>query len=263
VTATLGNLYSPRFYRQENRHSATSGRTCVPLILDLLRPASVIDVGCGQGEWLAAFAECGIADYQGIDGDYVGDDQLLIRRERFMRHDLTRPLCLDRSYDLALSLEVGEHLPTAAAPTYVAGLTELAPAVVFSAAVPGQGGVHHINEQWPWFWKELFASHGYVQLDPFRQSIWKNPNVAVYYQHNLFLYVNPGIHRPLIDRVGVPDKYTELTLVRTTILQDLTRPGPLVDLWQRLGRKLKGLFGYGNPNSSPSASYETLQARQR
>ena len=90
---------------------------------------------------------------------------------------------------------MAEHLPHRAAPDFVAGLVALAPAVVFSAAVPGQGGVHHVNEQWPWYWKEWFARHGYLQLDPFRQAIWKNPDVAVYYQHNLLLYVDRAVHQ--------------------------------------------------------------------
>ena len=109
--------------------------------------------------------------------------------------------------------------------------------------MPGQGGIHHINEQWPWYWKELFARHGYVQLDPFRRAIWKNPDVAVYYQHNLFLYVDPAAHQPLIDQVGVPDKYHELTLVRTSILQELTGPGPMVHFLRQLENQLSRMFG--------------------
>ena len=214
---------------------------------ELLRPSSVVDVGCGQGEWLAAFAELGVAEYHGVDGAYVADDQLLIPRERFTRHDLTQPLTLGRRFDVALSLEVGEHLPARAAAEFVRGLIALAPAVVFSAAVPGQGGVHHVNEQWPWYWKELFARYGYVQLDPFRQRLWKNPDVVVYYQHNLFLYVDPAVHCGLIDRVGVPDKYSELTLVRTSILQELTAPGPVTRFWQRIGARLGRLLGRGQP----------------
>jgi hypothetical protein len=248
MTGKLSDVYDPTFYKTVNRGSGSSARVCVPLVVDLLSPSSVVDVGCGQGEWLQAFADLGVVDYHGVDGGHITDAQLVIPPERFSRHNLTEPLRLGRCFDVGLSLEVGEHLPARAAPAYIAGLVALAPAVVFSAAVPGQGGVNHVNEQWPWYWKELFARHGYVQLDPFRKTIWQNPEVAVYYQHNLFLYVDPRAHQGIIDRVGVPDKYTELTLVRTSILEDLTGPGILTRLFRRLGR----LFGATAP--SPKAS---------
>lgn len=236
VTADLRTLYNAKFYRTSNAGAGSSARACAPLIAELLRPASAVDVGCGQGEWLAALVTQGVADVQGIDGGHVTDEQLIISPDRFTRHDLTQPLNVSRRFDVALSLEVAEHLPARRAPGFVADLVRLAPAVVFSAAVPGQGGIHHVNEQWPWYWQELFAGHGYVRLDPFRHVIWKHPDVAVYYQHNLFLFVDPTTHRALIERVGVADRRTELTLVRTVILQELTRPSLLTRALRRLGR---------------------------
>ena len=95
--------------------------------MELLRPSSIVDIGCGQGEWLAALAGLGIDDYQGVDGQHVGDEQLVIRSHRFMRHDLNRPLRLGRWLDVALSLEVGEHLPHRAAPAYVESLVASPP----------------------------------------------------------------------------------------------------------------------------------------
>jgi SAM-dependent methyltransferase len=245
MPSPLDKLYDPMFYQTANRQSLTSARVCVPLILDLLNPVSVIDVGCGQGEWLSAFVSQGIGDALGVDGPQVADEQLLIPKEKFLRHDLSRPLRIDRRFDLATSLEVAEHLPPSRAPAFIAELTRLAPAVVFSAAVPGQGGVHHINEQWPWYWKELFASHGFVQLDPFRRALWKQPEVAVYYQTNLFLFVDPAVHHAMVTRVGVPDRLSELTLVRTTLLQDLTAPGPIRRILRKVRKSLSALFGAG------------------
>jgi hypothetical protein len=257
MAADLLSLYGPDFYKNANRPSLASARVCAPLILDLLRPASLVDIGCGQGEWLSVFADHGITDFHGVDGEYVADSQLYIPRQHFTRHDLTRPLDLGRRFDLALSLEVAEHLPHRLASAHIAGLVSLAPAVVFSAAIPGQGGINHLNEQWPWYWRELFTRHGFIQLDPFRHLLWQNPEVALYYKHNLFLYVDPAVHQSLIDRIGFPDEYHELTLVRTSMLKALTGPGWFSRQLSRVGRRLGRLVGRRSslppvPNPTPN-----------
>jgi SAM-dependent methyltransferase len=247
MISDLQRLYSPAFYAQFDDESSRAARVCVPLIVELLKPKSVVDVGCGIGQWLGEFAARGVEDYLGIDGPHIKDDQLRIPRERFRRDDLAQPLRLEHSFDLALSLEVAEHLPPSRADAFVELLARAAPAVVFSAAVPRQGGFGHVNEQWPWYWKQLFSRLGYVQLDPFRKTIWRNPAVACYYQQNLLLYVNPSIHGAVIDAVGVPDKNDELTLVRTAILQEITAPGPVMRFAGRAARRLRKVFGRTNP----------------
>jgi hypothetical protein len=90
---------------------------------------------------------------------------------------------------LALSLEVAEHLPPESANSFVASLVQLAPAVLFSAAVPGQGGVQHINEQWQSFWARCFERQGYRTVDILRPRIWADSRVAFYYRQNALLYV--------------------------------------------------------------------------
>lgn len=205
----------------------------MPLFIDLLKPKSVLDIGCGQGNWLNICMELGVDDITGIDGDYVSQSELKIPIDKFKSHDLMKPLNLERQYDLAMCLEVGEHIPDAKAETLVESLVKHSNAIVFSAAVPGQGGVNHINEQWPWYWKEKFEKHRYVQLDPFRRMLWGNPKVLIYYQTNIFLYVNEMIHRDMIEKIGVPDRRSELSLVRTTILQGLTSPSLITRVIQK------------------------------
>lgn len=172
--------------------SLASARCVVPLVLDMLtpRPASVADVGCGVGPWLSVVMEHGITDVAGFDGSYVPRELLMIPRERFVEADLTRPVAADRAYDLALCLEVGEHLPAVAGPTLVASLTRLAPVILFSAAVPFQGGTGHINERWPDFWAGLFAAHDYLPVDAVRPRIWRQREVALWYRQNLMLYAH-------------------------------------------------------------------------
>lgn len=234
----LAKYYGTAFYQKENRHSMSSAENIVPLIMELLSPSSVIDIGCGQGEWLNVFARTG-ADVYGVDGPHITDAQLLIPKSKFTHHDLTQPYQSQQTYSIALSLEVGEHLPDVVCTEYVASLTRLASAVVFSAALPGQGGVNHINEQWPWYWQALFKQFGYVRLDPFRHRLWHNPHVAFYYQQNLFLFVDPSKHQTLVDKIGIEDKYSELTLIKTTILQDMTAASTLQRGLSKVKKMLK------------------------
>src|SRR2546429_8002382 len=102
--------YDVGFFQAWQPGSLASARVIVPIVLDLLGPTSVVDVGCGIGTWLSVFEESGVSDVIGVDGDYVDRDRLLIEPGRYIARDLESPLRLDRSFDLAVSLEVAEHL---------------------------------------------------------------------------------------------------------------------------------------------------------
>jgi len=182
--------YGSGFYSRIADGSMLSARQVVPTLMELLKPTSVVDVGCGTGAWLSAFRENGVTDIFGVDGDYVDRKVLLIPQEGFRAADLSRPLNLDRRFDLAISVEVAEHLPAAAAETFVQSLTGLSDLIVFSAAIPLQGGAHHVNEQWPEYWQHLFDARGYQVVDGLRPRFWNNDDVEPWYRQNLLLYVN-------------------------------------------------------------------------
>ena len=154
----MSQPYTADFFADHRDGARRSARVVVPLVLELVRARSVVDVGCGDGTWLSVFREHGVEDVRGIDGDYVDRAELQIPRERFHPHDLTRPLELGHTFDLAVSLEVAEHLPPESADDFVTSLTRHAPIVLFSAAAPYQGGQNHVNEQWPAYWAARFAS---------------------------------------------------------------------------------------------------------
>jgi SAM-dependent methyltransferase len=149
----------------------------------------VLDIGCGVGTWLRAAKDLGAEKVVGVDGDYVDRAALEIDPGEFVAHDLTQPLTGKGRFDLAISMEVGEHLPGASAAVLVATLVAHADVVLFSAAIPHQGGTDHINEQWPDYWANLFAGHGYRLVDWTRQRLWNNEAIAYYYRQNGFLYV--------------------------------------------------------------------------
>lgn len=185
--------YDPAFYRTYEDDSSRSAEAFALHVVELVAPDRVIDVGCGIGTWLRAFSDCGVGSLVGVDGDYVELDQLLIPRDRFVPHDLTKPLqlpgALPHAFDLAISMEVGEHLPERYAPLLIRTLTTLAPVVLFSAVIPHQGGTRHVNEQWPNYWAALFEAEGYVTVDCLRPVFWGDPRVAYYYAQNALLFV--------------------------------------------------------------------------
>ncbi len=181
----------PRFFYQSQSDSAEAGISeIVEAILEVIRPQSVADVGAGVGRFLAAFVERGIEDVRGYDQPGIDEDVLCIPRERFVGCDLCQPVEIDRQFDLVVSLETAEHLPEASADTFVETLTGLGPVVVFSAAIPGQGGFRHINEQWQDYWAEKFHDRGYAAVDCLRDRLWTSPNVATFYQQNILMYAS-------------------------------------------------------------------------
>jgi len=193
--------YSSDYYRAQRDGARRSARAIVPLVLELVEPRSVLDVGCGAGAWLSVFRDLGIADIFGVDGGEV-DELLEIPPERFRAVDLRRPLQLDRRFDLAVSLEVAEHLPPEYADVLVDSLTALGDVVLFSAAIPGQGGTEHLNEQWPDHWAGLFGARGYLPVDCLRRKVWNDDEVEWWYAQNILLFA-PGAQlerRPALRR---------------------------------------------------------------
>jgi len=188
--AEAANRYSHGFFTSQWESALRSARLVTPVLLKLFEPQSVVDFGCGWGAWLKGFEELGVTDVSGIDGDYVDRSKLLFDALRFQPADLRQPICLDRRHDLALCLEVAEHLPKERAAGMVADLVKAAPVVMFSSAIPGQGGVGHINEQWPSYWARLFAQHAYVLVDALRPHLRNERGVEFYYRQNLVLYVD-------------------------------------------------------------------------
>src|SRR4029077_8076010 len=107
--------------------------------------------------------------------------------------NLAERIEVPRRFDLAISVEVAEHLPFFRAETFVADLVRLSDLILFSAALPFQGGTDHINEQWLEFWAILFRQHGYVSCDFLRQRIWANPEVEFWYAQNIVVFCRRSI----------------------------------------------------------------------
>ena len=185
--------YGGEFFRWQAASTATSASVIVPMLLERSQASSVVDLGCGTGTWLSAFRSAGVTDVLGVDGPWVPTGELEIPETSFLVADLTRPPELGRRFDLALSLEVAEPLPESAAATFVDTLTRCAPVVVFSAAIPLQGGRNHWNEQWPSYWAGLFEARGWVVVDWIRERVWRNESVEWYYAQNLLTFCEASV----------------------------------------------------------------------
>lgn len=181
--------YGDDFYNSRHERTLYAARTLLDHVAGVVPPIhSAVDVGCGVGTWLAVLRERGVDQLRGYDGEWVDEQLLEIPAEEFVRQDLTWPIVPPpKKYDLAISLEVAEHLPSSAADTFVRSLTGLADFILFSAAIPHQGGQHHVNEQWLEYWLERFEGEGYVGLDVIRPRIWQDRDVAVWYRQNIML----------------------------------------------------------------------------
>ena len=149
--------YQRGYYEFLSGAAPRSAAEIVPIVRDYVDPRSVVDVECGTGGWLAEFNRHGAQEIMGLDGPWVPKAQLLIPQDRFQVVELGEPIRLGRRFDLVVSLEVAEHLPAARAETFVGSLVGLGDVILFSAAIPYQGGENHLNEQWPDYWARLFG----------------------------------------------------------------------------------------------------------
>ena len=177
------------------------------LLTRLLHPQTMVDVGCGLGYFVSAFHHQGLEQVLGVDGPWAPKDQDFQLKEPglFKEAHLDQPLHLEKKFDLALCLEVAEHLDPVVAPVLVQSLVDASPVIVFSAAVPGQGGEHHVNEQWIEYWEKLFGLHVYRMHDLLRPIIWNNPKMRWWYRQNMYLFAHNSV---LIDVQNFRSEFT-------------------------------------------------------
>lgn len=173
-------------------------------------PNSVLDVGCGSGSWLAAALELGAKDVVGVERVKIHAELMQVDAGSVKRADLATPLDLGRKFELVLCLETAEHLEAAHASTLVDGLARHGNRILFSAAVPGQSGMGHVNCQWPSYWQALFNARGFVCSDEVRWAIWDNPKIEPWYRQNLMLAVRDEARagrEPRVRSVVHPDLF--------------------------------------------------------
>ena len=242
--------YDRDFFNSIGTGSGRSARRLLPLVATALKPHSVLDVGCGRGVWLAEMMRLGVTDAMGVDGAYVTHETLVVPRGRFQARDVTRRFDLGRMFDLAICLEVGEHNAPAASATLVENTVSHAPMVLFSAAVPGQGGQDHINEAPLTFWRDLFEQQGFACFDPFRRQIAGMPDVEPWYKNTVLLDVRddriaawPEAVRgtQIASGADIADMSSPLFRLRKLVLRNL--PRPVVTAMARTKHRVRSALG--------------------
>lgn len=213
----MSHVYDSHFMDYAGASSRHSAQTVARMLRAVLPIDSVLDVGCATGAWLAAWREAGVGDIHGADGDYVDRDRLMIPIERFHSADLSRALDLRRRFDLVQSLEVAEHIAAEHADQFVANLVSHSSGLVlFSAAPPGQGGEHHINEQPYDYWRRKFAGHGFRAFDYVRPRLAADASVSFWYRFNTLLYVRD-------DRIaGLPPDVRSTQVADASAIRDVS-----------------------------------------
>lgn len=189
----LDRLYSEDFFLCDNAAGAEASASAIARsIVDEWKPERVVDVGCGTGVLLERIREFGACSVLGLEAAEAGLKICRSRGITAQSFNITND-SVDNSMhaDLVVSLEVAEHLPGECADRFVAVLTEIAPVAVFSAAVPGQGGIGHLNEQPHEYWIEKFQVSGYELKETVTARLreqWRSSDVCPWYSANLMIF---------------------------------------------------------------------------
>ena len=189
-------MYTKKFYQGQISGSVLSAKKVVPVLMKIFHPDSVLDVGCGLGGWLAEFEAAGCC-VTGVDGGWVNSKSLLINEKSFMSVDLEACAAAGKipglkegqRFSIVTTFEVAEHLRPEVARQFVKLLTTYSNVVIFSAAIPYQGGTNHVNERWPDYWVDLFSEVGYELMDIVRPAIWEDKEVEPWYRQNMLAFI--------------------------------------------------------------------------
>jgi SAM-dependent methyltransferase len=190
----MSDHYTVEFF---DNVTGSAGKSASPFLASVVQvalagtpPTSVLDVGCGPGVWLAEWRRIGVRDIVGVDGDYVPTEALAIPASSFRPIDISLPFDLHQRFELVECLEVAEHVPEAQAETLVDNLCRHGDLIMFSAAIPGQGGRFHVNEQPYEYWRAKFAARGYAVFDSARRPVVGLKDIEPWYRFNTFLFAN-------------------------------------------------------------------------
>ena len=174
---------------RESAYSAA--KRVVPHILRLFKspPATAVDLGGGLGGWCRAFMDQGITKAVRIDHPSIRRQDLQVSEDCFLPHDLDAGLEPVGRFDLAISIEFAEHVKPDRSEWVVDFLTRSADVVVFSAAIPRQGGLGHLNERWPWYWDARFKARGFAMFDYLRPLLMPDLAIPYWLRQNLRVFV--------------------------------------------------------------------------
>lgn len=208
-----------KYIQTEETHDMENPSILVPIFYEMFRPRNVCDVGCGIGNFLDIFKRHGVNKVLGYDGKWANMDLLAkhLTPDEFLTIDFEEELPLPpQKFDLALCLEVGEHVSSGNAGNFVKFLTSVSDTIIFSAAIPHQGGFNHINEQWEEYWEEKFNILGFNKYDIIRHKIFTNKKIIYWYRQNIVVYSKKDLSNfPAVPLTNVVTSDVYLRKVKT------------------------------------------------
>lgn len=177
------------FYTDTRKGKLQSIQTASAMIVETFAPKDVVDIGCGEGLFLTELHKAGVQ----VVGCDISEAALTLSPKDFLifQADATKPVRFNRTFDLCISVEIAEHIPTKYSKTLVQNVTRASDTVFFTAAYPGQGGVGHINEQPAEFWYKLFEAEGFALDEPLTMDLRKrmeDAGVIFWLYKNLMIF---------------------------------------------------------------------------
>lgn len=252
------DIYNTEFFKSINDNSVKAASIVLPYLFEFYKPNSVIDIGCGVGAWLRAAKDMGVETIHGVDINEEDEQNLFVPRDVIDIFDFSNltsqkePISHER-YDLAISLEVAEHLNRQNAVPFIKYITSFSDVVLFSAALPFQNGTHHVNCQPARYWSDLFKKEGFLCADLFRRRLMFDPQLSVsdwWYGQNSYLFVRDtkkelldALHEYIVDipvsyyhQDVVSEMFAQMSKMETRILKMEN------SLWYRIQRKIKKIL---------------------
>lgn len=191
---SVDEYYNDAFYEDQAKFSYQSAQIVLKYVFEhLVSATSLLDIGCGTGSWLSAATKLGVKNILGLDSSSSAANKLMIDKKNWKQTDISQPISLHRKFDLAMSMEVAEHINVDLHECFINNLTRHADTIIFSAALPYQGGTGHQSENWPQYWAALFSEKGYDCYDIIRHNIWNNPKIQFWYKQNIFIFAKQSL----------------------------------------------------------------------
>jgi len=195
-------MYSKLYYKKHQDGSYASAYKILKYLTTFITIESIIDFGCGVGTWCSAAQNLSINNIMGVDQNLYDSSYMLIPNKNYLQRDLQKSVSLDMKMDLVISVEVGEHIESRYSHVFINTLCQHGDIILFSAALPYQGGTGHINEKPCSYWRDIFSDLDYIAIDCIRGVFWEDDDVEVWYKNNTILYVRDGLQFDILNKIS-------------------------------------------------------------